>query len=207
LAFPVDFAYPTITALVPANVAVVAKAPNSEGAVVFIEYLLTPEGQAVLLNPAIMRLPINPATYVNAPEGFPNPFKDSTIGAAVEFDVAKSGSRYNLVNSMFDVMITYRLDDLRDAVGAIQAAEALHADGSNTNATALIAEAWALIDANPIDEAKSLDTDFAGIFTKKRKKVTDKVGERQAEVEQRWDAMVVANYARAKELANQAAGM
>lgn len=205
--FPVDFAYPTITALVPANVAVVAEAPNSEGAVMFIEYLLTPEGQAVLLNPAIMRLPINPATYVNAPEGFPNPFKDSTIGAAVEFDVAKSGSRYNLVNSMFDVMITYRLDDLRDAVGAIQAAEALHADGSNTKATALIAEAWALIDANPIDEAKSLDADFAGIFTKKRKKVTDKVGERQAEVEQRWDAMVVANYASAKELANQAAGM
>ena len=44
-------------------------------------------------------------------------------------------------------------------------------------------------------------------LVQKRKKVTDKVGERQAEVEQRWDAMVVANYASAKELANQAAGM
>lgn len=205
--FPVDFAYPTVTALVPANVGVVTDAPNEEGAVAFIEYLLTPAGQEVLLDPAIMRLPINPATYANAPEGFPNPFEDSTIGATVEFDVAKSGSRYNLVNSLFDVMITYRLDDLRDAVGAIQAAEAVHADGSNTEATALIVEAWALIDANPIDEAQSLDADFAGIFTKKRKKVTDDVGERQAEVEQRWDAMVVANYARAKELADQAAAM
>jgi hypothetical protein len=192
---------------VPANVAVVTEAPNADGAVTFIEYLLTPEGQAVLLDPAIMRLPINPATYANAPEGFPNPFKDNTIGATVEFDVAKSGSRYNLVNSMFDVMITYRLDDLRSAVGAIQAAEAAHADGSNAEATALIAEAWALIDANPIEEAQSLDADFSGIFTKKRKKVTDEVGERQAEVEQRWDAMVVANYARAKELADQAAAM
>ena len=205
--FPVDFAYPTVTALVPANVAVVTDAPNEEGAIAFIEYLLTPEGQTVLLDPAIMRLPINPATYENAPEGFPNPFEDNTIGATVEFDVAMSGARYNLVNSMFDVMITYRLDDLRDAVGAIQAAEAIHADGSNAEATALIAEAWALIDENPIDEAQSLDADFAGIFTKRRKVETDEVGERQAEVEQRWDAMVVANYARAKELADQAAAM
>ena len=205
--FPVDFQYPTITALVPANVAVVEKAPNEAGAIAFIEYLLTPEGQEVLLDPAIMRLPINPATYANAPEGFPNPFEDSTIGATVKFDVAKSGARYNLVNSMFDVMITYRLDDLRDTVAAIQKAEAIHADGNNAAAKAKIAEARALVDANPIDEAKSLDAEFAAIFTKKRKKATDKVGERQAEVEARWDAMVVENYAKAKALAVEAAGM
>lgn len=205
--FPVDFQYPTITALVPANVAVVENAPNEAGAIAFIEYLLTPEGQEVLLDPAIMRLPINPATYANAPEGFPNPFEDSTIGATVKFDVAKSGARYNLVNSMFDVMITYRLDDLRDTVAAIQKAEAIHADGNNAAAKAKIAEARALVDANPIDEAESLDAEFAAIFTKKRKKATDKVGERQAEVEARWDAMVVENYAKAKALAVEAAGM
>lgn len=205
--FPVDFQYPTITALVPANVAVVENAPNEAGAIAFIEYLLTPEGQEVLLDPAIMRLPINPATYANAPEGFPNPFEDSTIGATVKFDVAKSGARYNLVNSMFDVMITYRLDDLRDTVAAIQKAEAIHADGNNAAAKAKIAEARALVDANPIDEAKSLDAEFAAIFTKKRKKASDKVGERQAEVEARWDAMVVENYAKAKALAVEAAGM
>lgn len=205
--FPVDFAYPEVTALVPANVGVVKNAPNEEGAVAFIEYLLTPEGQEVLLDPAIMRLPINPATYANAPEGFPNPFADSSIGASVKFDVEKSGARYNLVNSMFDVMITYRLDDLRNAVGAIQAAEAAQAGKNNAEADALIAEAWALIDANPIDEAKSLDGEFASTFTKKRKKATDKVGERQAEIESRWDAMVVANYQKAAELAEKAAAM
>ena len=205
--FPVNFHYPTITSLVPANAGVVSNAPNEAGAVAFIEYLLTPEGQEVLLNPAIMRLPINPATYANAPEGFPNPFEDSTIGATVKFDVAKSGARYNLVNSMFDVMITYRLDDLRETVGAIHKAEAIHADSGNEAAKAKIAEAWALVDANPIDEAQSLESDFAAIFTKKRKKVTDKVGERQAEVEARWDAMVVENYAKAKALAEEVAGM
>lgn len=205
--FPVDFAYPTVTAIVPANVAVVADAPNEDGAVTFINYMLTPEGQSVLLDPAIMRLPINPATYADAPEGFPNPFEDSTIGASVKFDVEKSGARYNLVNSMFDVMITYRLDDLRAAVGALHEAEARYSETGNEEAKALIDEAWALIDANPIDEAQSLDPEFAGIFTKKRRKATDEVGERQAEIEQRWDAFVVENYARATELANKAAAM
>jgi len=205
--FPVDFAYPTITALVPANVAVVNDAPNAEGAVAFIEYLLTPEGQAVLLDPAIMRLPINPATYAQAPEGFPNPFEDATIGATVEFDVEKSGARYNLVNSLFDVMITYRLGDLRDAVGAIQAAEAAVAESGNAEAQKLIDEAWALIDASPIDEAKSLDPEFNAVFTKSRKKAEDEVEARQAEIEQEWDTMVVENYRKAKELAEQAAEM
>lgn len=205
--FPVDFAYPTVTALVPANVAVVENAPNEQGAIDFIEFLLTTEGQAVLLDPAIMRLPINPATYELAPEGFPNPFKDTTIGATVEFDVEMSGARYNLVNSMFDVMITYRLGDLREAVGAIHAAEAAYAESGNEEAKALIDEAWALVEAIPITEAESLDPEFAAIFTKRRKVETDKVEERQAEVEQRWDAFVVDNYARATELANQAAEM
>jgi iron(III) transport system substrate-binding protein len=205
--FPVDFVYPEVTALVPANIAVVNNAPNEAGAKLFVEYLLTPAGQEVLLDPAIMRLPVNPATYDKAPTGFPNPFKNSSIGAAVKFDVAKSGARYNLVNSLFDVMITYRLDDLRAAVGAIHKAEDKHAEGNNAEAIALIAEARALIDATPIDEAKSLDPDFAAIFTKKRKKVTDKVGERQAEVEQRWDTLVVGNYKKAKELADKAASM
>lgn len=205
--YPVDFAYPTVTALVPANIAVVKNSPNEQGAVTFIEYLLTPEGQSVLLDPAIMRLPINPETYENAPEGFPNPFEDSSIGATVKFDVEKSGTRYNLVNSLFDVMVTYRLEDLRNAVGAIQKAEAKHAESDNAEAKAMIEEARALIEASPIDEAKSLDPDFAAIFTKKRKEESDTVEARQAEVEQEWDSMVVENYRRARELAEKAASM
>lgn len=205
--YPVDFAYPTVTALVPANIGVVKNSPNEKGAIAFVEYLLTPDGQSVLLDPSIMRLPINPKTYQNAPEGFPNPFEDSSIGATVKFDVDKSGARYNLVNSLFDVMITYRLDDLRDAVGAIQKAEARHANSNNAEAKALIAEARALIDATPIDEAQSLDASFAAIFTKKRAKESDKVEVRQAELEQKWDTMVVENYARALELAEKAVSM
>ena len=90
----------------------------------FIEFILSTEGQELLLDPKIRRLPVNPATYAKAPKDFPNPFKDKTIGAAVKFDLALSKGRYNVINSLFDVMITYRLDDLREAIRAIQKAEA-----------------------------------------------------------------------------------
>ena len=205
--FPVDFVYPPLTTLVPANIAIVKNAPHKEAASAFIEFLLSPEGQDVLLDPKIRRLPVNPATYANAPEGFPNPFKDKSIGSAVKFDLQLSKSRYNVVNSLFDVMITYRLDDLRAAVNAIQDAEARAGAKSNADAQALIAQARALVAKVPIDATTASEKDFNAIFKKKRKKATTKVTGRQAEVEQQWDEMVTANYAKAKSLAEKAASM
>lgn len=205
--FPVDFAYPSVTALVPANIAVLANAPNEKGAVAFIEYLLSPDGQETLFDPAIMRLPVNPETYASAPEGLPNPFEDKSIGAAVKFDVDKSGARYYIVSSLFDVMITYRLDDLRAAVKAVHDAEARHADGANAEAAALIQEARALIEAVPITEEQSLDPAFGAAFSSVRKEAADQSDARQAAIEQEWDSMVVENYRRARELADQAAAM
>ncbi|GLQ17312.1 extracellular solute-binding protein [Maritalea porphyrae] len=204
--FPVDFVYPSTTAIVPANVGVIANAPNEEAAKAFISYLLSVEGQELLMLPEIRRLPVNADAYFTAPEGFPNPF-DGSIQASVNFDVNTSGDRYNVVNSLFDVMITYRLDDLREAVRAVQMAEEKLGDADNAQAKALIAEARALIAEVPIDEATSLDPDFSGIFKKKRKKATDVVEGRQAEIEQQWDEKVVANYKRATELANEAASL
>jgi ABC-type Fe3+ transport system substrate-binding protein len=202
--FPVEFNYPRVTTLVPANIAIVKNAPNQAAAAAFIEYLLSNEGQELLLNPKIRRLPVNPQTYAKAPADFPNPFKDKSIGAAVKFDLALSKNRYNVVNSLFDVMITYRLDDLREATKAVQQAEAAANGKSNSEAEALIKQARMLINEMPIDEAKAGQEEFAGIFKKKRKKATDKVTGRQAEVEQEWDSMVKANYAKAKELAEKA---
>ncbi len=202
--FPVDFVYPTVTTLVPANIGIVKNAPNQPAAEAFIEFLLSPEGQSLLLDPKIMRLPVNPTIYAKAPAGFPNPFKDSSIGAAVKFDLDLSKNRYNVVNSLFDVMITYRLDDLRTATAAIQEAEAALAGKSNAEAAQLIAEARALVAKVPIDEATAGQKSFNAIFKKKRKTATTKVEGRQAEIEQGWDTEVKANYEKATELAKKA---
>ncbi len=205
--FPVKFLYPQVTTLVPANIAIVKSAPHPKAAAAFIEFLLSADGQEVLLDPKIRRLPVNPATYAKAPADFPNPFKDKSIGAAVKFDLELSKNRYNVINSLFDVMVTYRLDDLRAATKAIQNAEATMAGKANAGARKLIEEAKALVAAVPIEAAEAGHADFNKIFKKKRKKATTKVTGRQAEIEQAWDAKVKANYAKAKSLAEKAASM
>lgn len=202
--YPVDFAYPQVTTLVPANIAIVKNAPNREAAEAFIEYLLSDKGQKVLLNPKIRRLPVNPAAYAGLPASFPNPFKDSSIGAAVKFDLDLSKNRYNVVNSLFDTMITYRLEDLQGAVRAIQEAEESLAGKSNAKAADLIKQAKALVNMTPVSEEQASRSDFNTIFKKKRKKADTKVTGRQAEVEQGWDALVQKNYAKAKSLAQEA---
>ena len=209
--FPVDFVYPTVTTLVPANIAIVKDAPHPEAAAAFIEFLLSIEGQELLLDPAIRRLPVNPDTYAKAPGDFPNPFKDKSIGAEVKFDVELSKNRYNIVNSLFDVMITYRREDLVKATRAIQNAEAALAAKSNPGAEALIKEARALVTAMPISEAEAVDGKFPGVFTsevyKKRKKASAKVPPRQAEIEEKWDSFTKKNYADARAKAKKALAM
>jgi ABC-type Fe3+ transport system substrate-binding protein len=206
--FPVDFVYPTVTTLVPANIAIVKDAPHPQAAAAFIEYLLSVEGQELLLDPAIRRLPVNPETYAKAPKDFPNPFKDKSIGAAVKFDVVLSKTRYNIVNSLFDVMITYRREDLANAIKAIQQAEAALSSKPNPEAEALVKEARALVAAMPISEAEAVDEKFPGVFTsdvyKKRKKAGVKVPPRQAEVEEKWDSFTKKNYTDAKAKAEKA---
>ena len=209
--FPVDFVYPTVTTLVPANIAIVKNAPHAKAAEAFIEFLLSVEGQELLLDPAIRRLPVNPDTYAKAPKDFPNPFRDQSIGAAVKFDVGLSKDRYNIVNSLFDVMITYRREDLVAAMQAIQAAEAAMEGKTNAEAQGLITEARRLVVAMPISEAEAKDNNYPGVFTsdvyKKRKKAGVKVPPRQAEVEEKWDAFTKKNYADAKEKAEKALAM
>ncbi len=209
--FPVDFVYPTVTTLVPANIAIVKAAPHPGAAAAFIEFLLSVEGQALLLDPAIRRLPVNPDTYAKAPANFPNPFTDKSIGAAVKFDVGVSKDRYNIVNSLFDVMITYRREDLVKAAEAIQQAQAALEQKANPEAQKLITEALALLTAMPITEAEAVDSKFPGVFTsdvyKKRKKASVKVPQRQAEIEEKWDAFTKKNYAEAEAKAKQAVSM
>ena len=94
--FPVEFVYPTVTTIVPANVGIIANAKNQNAAEAFVEFLLSEEGQQILLDPKIQRLPVRLATYDKAPAGYPNPFKDTALGAKVSFNPELSEGRYEL---------------------------------------------------------------------------------------------------------------
>jgi phosphoglycerate transport regulatory protein PgtC len=198
--FPVDFVYPTVTTLVPANIGIIADAKNQKAAQAFVEFLLSDEGQKILLDPKIQRLPVKASAYANAPAGYPNPFKDSKLGARVKFDADVSEERYALLNSLFDRVITFRLKELNDAWKAIHAAEA---KAKSAEAKTLIAQARKLASTVPVSEKEAADKAVAASF--KELKQGEKAAGRQAEFEEKWDRFAVTNYAEAKALADKAA--
>jgi len=198
----VEFVYPTVTTIVPANIGIIANARNQKAAEAFVEFLLSEEGQRILLDPKIQRLPVRTATYDKAPPGYPNPFKDSKLGARVTFNAELSEGRYELLNSLFDRVVTCRLHELNAAWKAIHDAEMKLGARPNSEATRLISQAIKLAGSVPITEKEASDRAIAGAF--QEVKAGQKPAGRQAEFESRWDAAVVKNYAEAKVLAERA---
>jgi ABC-type glycerol-3-phosphate transport system substrate-binding protein len=189
-----------VTTIVPANVGIISNARNQKAAEAFVEFLLSEEGQQILLDPKIQRLPVRLSTYEKAPAGYPNPFRQPQLGAALKFDVDLSEARYELVNSLYDRLITFRLKELNAAWKAIHEAE------KKPNAPAetlrMIAEARRLASSVPISAAEAADKAVAGSF--QEVKPGQKVAGRQAEFEEKWDAFALNNYAQAKAVAEKA---
>lgn len=197
--FPVKFAYPSVTTIVPANVGIVANAPNAAGARAFVEFLLSERGQTVLLEPTIRRLPVNPAIYAKAPAGYPNPFKDPSLGAKVKFDATVSEKRNSVVAALYDQLITFQHAALKKATKAIHDAEAALAKKDNPKGRKLVAEARAAIAEMPVTDSQAANPDLTSAFTRGKQK-----GARQAEVEGQWSAFAKAKYAEAEAKANEA---
>ena len=116
------------------------------------------KGQQILFDPKIQRLPVRLATYDKAPAGFPNPFKNEKLGAGVKFDADVSEKRYELVNSLFDRVITFRLKELNAAWKAIHDTEKKLGSKAGPEAKKLLAEARRLATTVPISGTEANDT-------------------------------------------------
>jgi ABC-type glycerol-3-phosphate transport system substrate-binding protein len=195
--FPVEFAYPSVTAIVPANIAAVAGAKSPEGAKRFLQYTLSEEGQMLLLDPKISRLPVLPSVYGKAPTGYPNPFNGS-IQARVNFDSNLSESRYYVVTSLFDQVITFRLKELQAATKAIHDATRRLAG----KASPQLEEAKKLAWTPPVTADQVKDKELLAAF--KAKKGDEAAVRRKTQIEEEWSTKARANYVRAAELANSA---
>ncbi len=195
--FPVEFVYPSVTAIVPANIALVAGAKSPEAGKRFIQYSLSEEGQALLLDPKISRLPVLPATYSKAPAGYPNPF-GGNIQAKVNFDSNLSESRYAVVSSLFDQVITFRLKELQAATKAIHDAE----KRLGGRASAQLDEARKLAFTPPVSTQQAADKELLAVF--KAKKGDEAATRKKTQVEEEWSSKAKANYVKAVELANAA---
>lgn len=204
--FPVEFHYPTVTAVVPANIALVAGGRNPEDAKKFIQFALSREGQELLLDPKISRLPILPNASFGArlPANYPDAHEIAKR-AKVKFDSKLSSDRYQVVVSLFDQMVTFRLKELQAATRAIHEAERKLKAKPNAQAAELIKQARNFAYAPLVSESMIKDEPFLALFRANKKEVA--VSKQLTGLEDHWNSKAKANYARAAELAGQASAL
>jgi phosphoglycerate transport regulatory protein PgtC len=89
---------------VPANIAILARAKNLEAAERFVDFLFSTEGQGILLQPAIGRIPVR--AELNA--GLVPMENTGGLLTAHGFDARLSAERYGIVNLIFDDYIVRR---------------------------------------------------------------------------------------------------
>jgi ABC-type Fe3+ transport system substrate-binding protein len=201
--FPVEFVYPDVTAVVPANIALVSGGKNTAEARKFISYTVSQEGQELLYNPKISRLPILPPEAMGGktPAGYPNPFEIAKR-AKVQFNSDLSETRYNVVSGLFDQTITFRLKELQAATKAIHAAEAALAKKPNANAAGLIKQAREAAFSPVVNAQKAADKEFLALFAANKKDAA--VSKSVTGLENHWNNSARQNYERARSLAEQA---
>lgn len=198
--YPVQFAYPEMTAIVPANIALVAGSRNPGEARQFIAFTLSRAGQQLLVDPRIARLPILPpqALTVAPPPGYPDAFQ-MAARAKVRFDPALSGRRYKLVSAMFDQTITFRLPELQAATRAIQEGEALLEGRPDAAAASLLRQARQLAYAPLVDARPAEQTPLEVLFA------AGQQPDRATALEARWSRQARDHYEQARVMAEQAA--
>lgn len=204
--FPVDFTYPSMTAVVPASIGLVAGSKNPSEAMKFLKFTLSMEGQELLLDPKISRMPVLPYTVagLKVPSDYPNIYEVARR-AKVRFDSDLSEARHALVTSLFDQTITFRLKELQAATKAIHEADRKLAAKPNARAAELVKQARQFAYAPLVNEKNANDKQFLELFRKNKKDVA--VATQLTGLEEIWNTKAKANYARAEELAREASAL
>lgn len=204
---PVEFTYPAVTAVVPASIALISGAKNAADARKFMAFALSDEGQELLLEPKISRMPIVPHDKLHGkvPAGYPNIFNVASK-AKVKFDSSVAQARYFVVTSMFDQTITLQHKELQAVTKAIHEAEKKLAGKSSPEAAALIKQARELAFTPVVDAALLRKPAFLDLFSKAvSKKGMGEFADKQLNtLEEQWNSKAKANYAKALDLAQQA---
>jgi len=204
--FPVEFVYPALTSIVPANIALVAGGKNTAEAKKFVLYTLSQAGQELLLDPKISRLPVLAYSSFGTkiPAGYPDP-QAIVKRAKVNFNADLSEDRYSVVHSLFDQTITFRLKELQAATKAIHDAEGKLAGKSNSQAADLIKQARALAFAPVVSSSLAGQKDFLKVFASNKKEVA--VSKQVTGLEESWNRKSRESYGKAIELAQQASAL
>ena len=197
----INFLYAEPTLLMPAGIGLLRNGENGDEAVTFIDFLLSPDGQKLLLEPTINRLPVIADLYT--PSGPSPPELISLIqqGKTRPYDTELSRIRYNLVNTLFDQLITYRLLERRRIWKKLIELEQLRPADQEMFDTVKKAVV-SLVSAVPVSEEESSNQAFSALFSVTAETALKSEHDRQQL--QAWDDFVTENFRQAQALLDNA---
>ncbi|MGD9545811.1 MAG: ABC transporter substrate-binding protein [Methylocystis sp.] len=161
---PVEMIYPERTAFLPAHVAMAAGSKHVVAAQAFVDFLLSKDGQQLLMERDSRRHPARPDAYQNAPEGLVNPFAlpASTI---LDYDAEIGRRRPPLVTLLFDLAIVEGHAENAELWRKIHDAENKFA--ADAKARAVVDESKRLASFVPVSESDARTTAFLERFSRR----------------------------------------
>lgn len=192
----IGFSYGYPVFLMPAGVGVLHNATNSEEAVAFIDFLFSREGQEILLDPSIGRLPVS-ATLFSGPEPRFHPLlKLIHSGSTRPYNTELSRSRYLLVNTLFDQLVTYRLLERRRVWKMLLQLEKRFSK-EVVEKSEIREKVLELLCDVPVSEEQSLDKALNDLFNVN---ATKSYNEEKRELLQQWERFVTIRLQQATDL-------
>lgn len=198
----IGFSYGSPVFLMPAGVAVLKNASNGGDAVDFIDYLLSAEGQDILLEPSIGRLPVS-ATLFSSPEPRFHPLlKLIRNGSTRPYNTELSRRRYLLVNTLFDQLVTYRLLERRRVWKMLIQLEKKYGR-KRVDEAGVRKEVLDLLCEVPVSEKKSVDKMLNDLF---KVNLSGSYSEKKHEILKEWEQFVSDRLDKAENLLKAADG-
>ena len=161
---PVEMIYLERTAFLPAHVAMTAGSKHVAGAHAFIDFLLSKDGQQLMMERDSRRHPARPDAYQNAPEGFINPFA-LPASTLLDYDAEIGRRRPPLITLLFDLAIVEGHADNAELWRKIYDAERKFA--ADAKAMAVVGEAKKFAVFVPVSETESRAPAFLERFARR----------------------------------------
>lgn len=193
------FRYGDPVYLAPAGIAVLSNGKNTAEADLFVDFILSPEGQAILLAPAVSRLPVSRELHAKGDE--PELFRMIRDNHSKPYDAMLSQSRYHLVNQLFDRMITYRLPERRKLWKRFLTLEK-QAEAMGFAHWPVKEQLITILSEVPVTESQSRTPEFTVLFTLASRGSAR--GREQRKQIRSWETFLSRRLTRAKELLDKA---
>lgn len=158
---PVEMIYPERTAFLPAHVAMTASTKQPAAARAFIDFVLSRDGQKLMMERDSMRHPARPDAYEGAPAALVDPFK-LPRAVILDYDYEIGRRRPPLVALLFDLAIVENHAENAALWRAIHRAE--KAEGKAGGNAPALAEARQLASFVPVSAADARDASFLDRF-------------------------------------------